>query len=131
MFYLKITYFAAGLALSVLAAIVSPHMRDRPAIPLILLGLIVLNAVAPWNHAYLADIFEAVDSGAVRSKFTFHINNYLTNVEGNAAYLTAIAFAGWLWWRGLASVHERGRNGGEDPREENRTSAGFHRVLSL
>ncbi|MFO1161689.1 MAG: hypothetical protein U1E60_22815 [Reyranellaceae bacterium] len=104
MFYLKITYFGGGLALAALAAIVSPHIRERPAIPLIVVGLIILNAVAPWNHAYLADIFEAMDAGAVRSKLTFHVNNYLTNGEGNAAFLTAIAFSAWLWWRGLASV---------------------------
>ncbi|MGE4078609.1 MAG: ABC transporter substrate-binding protein [Reyranella sp.] len=103
-FYLKITYFAAGLALAVLAAIVSPHVRHRPAVPMIMAALIVLNAVAPWNHAYLADILDAVEAGAVRSKLTFHVNNFFTNVEASAAYVAAVLFAAWLWWRGLASL---------------------------
>lgn len=103
LFYLKITYFAAGLALAVLAAIVSPHVRSRPVVPIITVALIVLNAVAPWNHAYLADIFDAVEAGAVRSKLTFHVNNFFTNGEGSAAYVAAILFSAWLWWRGMAS----------------------------
>ncbi|WP_395712195.1 hypothetical protein [Reyranella sp.] len=103
LFYLKITYFAAGLALAGLAAIVSPHVRHRPAAPMIILTVIVLNAVAPWNHAYQADIFDAVEAGAVRSKLTFHTNNFFTNVEASAAYVAAILFSAWLWWGGQAS----------------------------
>ena len=103
LFYLKITYFAAGLALAVLAAIASPHLRGRPAVPIVMVVLIVLNTVAPWNHAYLVDIFEAVEAGAVRSKLTFHVNNFFTNGEASAAYVAAILFSAWLWWRDLAS----------------------------
>jgi hypothetical protein len=104
LFYLKITYFAAGLALAGLAVIVSPHVRRRPALPMIMMALIVLNAVAPWNQAYQADIFDAVEAGAARSKLTFHINNFFTNVEASAAYVATILFSAWLWWRGLASL---------------------------
>lgn len=103
LFYLKITYFAAGLALAGLAATINPHLRGRPALPIIIVLLLVLNAVAPWNHAYLTDILEAVESGAVRSKLTFHVNNFFTNGEGSAAYVAAMLFSAWLWWRGLAS----------------------------
>ncbi len=103
LFYLKITYFAAGLALAVLAAIVSPHVRNRPTVPMIMVAVIVLNAVAPWNHAYLTDILDAVEAGAARGKLTYHVNNFFTNGEGSAAYVAAVLFSGWLWWRGLAS----------------------------
>ena len=103
-FYLKITYFAAGIALVALAAIVSPHVRRRPAVPAIMVALILLNAVAPWNHAYLADILDAVRAGAIRSKLTFHVNNFFTNGEGSAAYVAAVLFSAWLCWRGLASI---------------------------
>jgi hypothetical protein len=103
LFYLKITYFAAGLGLAGLAAIVSPHMRSRPMVPIIIVALLALNALAPWNHAYLVDIFDAVEAGAVRSKLTYHVNNFFTNGEASAAYVAAILFSAWLWWRGIAS----------------------------
>jgi hypothetical protein len=103
LYYLKITYFAAGLALAALAAVVSPHVRTRPATSMIVAALVLLNAAAPWNEAYQADILDAVEAGAARGKLTFHVNNFFTNGEGSAAYVAAVLFSAWLWWRGMAT----------------------------
>ena len=67
LFYLKITYFAGGLAFVGLALLISPHIRARLPAWLAIAGLVVANTVAPWNHAYLLDILHAAEAGAVRN----------------------------------------------------------------
>ena len=64
LFYLKVTYFAGGLAFVGLAILISPHIRARLLAWLAIGGLIVANAIAPWNHPYLLDILHAAAAGA-------------------------------------------------------------------
>jgi hypothetical protein len=102
LFYLKITYFAGGLAFVGLAMLISPHIRARLPAWLAIGGLIVANAVAPWNYPYLSDILQAAAAGAVRNSLGFHLNNFFGNAEGYAPYAAGLVVAIWMWARGLA-----------------------------
>jgi hypothetical protein len=102
LFYLKVTYFAGGLALLGLAVLVCSHVRVRLRAWVAVGGLVVANALAPWNHPYLFDLVEAARAGAVRSSISFHLNNFFASAEGYAAYAAGLVLAVWLWARGLA-----------------------------
>jgi hypothetical protein len=104
LFYLKVTYFAGGLAFVGLAILISPHIRARMPAWLAIGGLIVANAVAPWNHPYLLDILHAAAAGAVRNSLSFHLNNFFANAEGYAPYAAGLVGAVWMWARGLAPL---------------------------
>jgi hypothetical protein len=104
LFYLKVTYFAGGLAFVGLAVLVFPHIRARLPAWLAMGGLIVANAVAPWNHPYLLDILHAAAAGAVRNSLTFHLNNFFANAEGYAPYAAGFVVSVWMWARGLAPL---------------------------
>jgi hypothetical protein len=67
LFHLKITYFAAGLATVGFAVLLHPHVRRHWRAWLVVSGLLVLNALAPHNQAYLGDIVGWMASGAVRT----------------------------------------------------------------
>ena len=104
LFYLKVTYFAGGLAFVGLAILVSPHICARRPVWLAIGGLMVANAVAPWNHPYLLDILHAAAAGAVRDSLSFHLNNFFANAEGYAPYAAGLVGAVWMWARGLAPL---------------------------
>jgi hypothetical protein len=104
LFYLKVTYFAGGVAFGGLALLISPHIRARLPAWLAVGTLIVANAVAPWNHPYLLDILHAAAAGAVRNSLSFHLNNFFANAEGYAAYAASLVVAVWMWARGLAPL---------------------------
>jgi hypothetical protein len=104
LFYLKITYFTAALGLLAVACFLCPHMRARLPAWLLVGGVLVANALAPWNGPYLSDILRAADAGAVRNSISFHLNNLLADVEGYAAYAALLGVAGWLYLRRLAPL---------------------------
>jgi hypothetical protein len=104
LFYLKITYFAAGLGLLAAACVLCPHMRARLPAWLLVGALMAGNALAPWNSLYISDIWHAAAAGAVRNSMRFHLNNLLANVEGYAAYAALFGIAGWLYLRRLAPL---------------------------
>lgn len=100
MFYLKITYFAAGLATVGFALLFHPHVRRYWRAWLVVGALLVLNALAPYNQAYLADILAWATSGAVRRAAMLHFNNFVAAIGQYGPYLAALAVAAWLWWSG-------------------------------
>jgi hypothetical protein len=102
LFYLKVTYFAGGLALAGLAVLISPHVRARLPAWAVVGVLVVANAVAPWNQPYLFDLVQAAAAGSVQHNLRFHVNSFLASAEGYAPYVAGVAFAAWMWWRGLA-----------------------------
>ena len=102
LFYLKVTYFAGGLALAGLAVLISPHVRARLLAWAAIGALVVANAVAPWNQPYLFDLMQAASAGSVQDSLRFHVNSFFANAEGYAPYVAGVAFAAWMWWRGLA-----------------------------
>jgi len=104
MFYLKISYFTVGLAALPLALAVCPHIRARWR-GLTVMGLLVAaNAVAPYNHPYLLDLWAVVEAGGVRDKLTLQLMRYFTNSAEPATYVAGFAVAAWLWWRGHAPL---------------------------
>lgn len=102
LFFLKITYFAAGLGMLALSLLFFPHVRERWKGWLAVGALVVANALAPYNHAYLTDIWNAAGAGKVRGGLGVHLNNLLAGAEGYAAYAAGLAVAVWLWWDGRA-----------------------------
>ncbi len=102
MFYLKITFAAAGLGALALALLASDHVRARPLPWGGVLFLVLANAVAPYNHAYLADIWEAAHAGYVRGSLTDHIRILLANKAEYALYGSGVLLLFWLWQRGRA-----------------------------
>ena len=102
LFNLKVTYFAAGLAFAGLGVLISPHIRARLPAWTAMGGLVVANAVAPWNHPYLLDIVQAAGAGAVRNSLRFHLNNFFAAADGYAPYAAGLAVATWMWMRGYA-----------------------------
>ncbi len=103
MFYLKITYFAAGLATLGFAMLLHPHVGRHWRAWLVVGALLVLNALAPHNQPYLADILGWATSGAVRKAATLHFNNFVAAIDQYGPYLAAVAVGLWLWWSGRAT----------------------------
>jgi hypothetical protein len=98
MFYLKITYFAAGLATVGFAVLFHPHVGRHWRAWLAVSALLILNALAPHNHAYLADILASAHSGAVRKSLMLHVNNFIAATGQYAPYLAAVVVALWMSW---------------------------------
>jgi hypothetical protein len=67
LWYLKITYFAVGVAAVALALLTSHHIRRHWLRWCGLLLLIVLLSCAPMNDGYRTDILSAIASGNVHS----------------------------------------------------------------
>jgi hypothetical protein len=103
MFYLKITYFAAGLATLGFAVLFHPHVGRYRRAWLVVGALLILNALAPHNQPYLADILGWSTSGAVRKAATLHFNNFVAAIGQYAPYLAAVAVGAWMWWSGRAA----------------------------
>lgn len=104
MFYFKITYFAAGLAAMGFAVPFQPHVRRHWPAWIALAVVLVVNAFAPWNRAYLGDILDWSASGAIRKGLLLHLGNFVAAIGLYAPYLAAIAIAGWMWAFGRAPL---------------------------
>ncbi len=102
MYYLKVTYFAVGLGALGLALVISPHIRHHWLMWAAVGGAAALNAIAPYNHAYLADILGAVQAGGVRDSLDNHLMNFFACADSYAPYVVALVIAAWLWWSGRA-----------------------------
>lgn len=103
MFYLKITYFAAGLAMVGFAVMFHPHVGRYWRAWLVVGALLALNALAPHNQPYLGDILSWATNGAVRKAATLHFNNFVAAIDQYGPYLAAVAVGLWMWWSGRAT----------------------------
>jgi hypothetical protein len=103
MFYLKITYFAAGLATVAIAVLFQPHVRQRWQAWVAVWALLVANALAPYNHAYLSDILDWARGGAIRTGLALQLNNFVSALERYEPYLAAIVVSCLMWWNGWAA----------------------------
>jgi hypothetical protein len=100
MFYLKITYFAAGLATVAFAVLVQPHVRRHWSGWFIVGALVVAIAVAPFNHPYIIDILDAAKGGAIRSSLSLHLKNFLAAGGEYVPYIACLVVASGMWWTG-------------------------------
>ena len=103
-FYLKITYFAAGLATVAFAILVQPHVRRHWLGWFIVCALVLAVAVVPSNHPYLFDILNAAKGGAVRSSLSLHLNNFFAAGGDYAPYVSGLAVACAMCWNGQAPL---------------------------
>jgi hypothetical protein len=104
MFYLKVTYFVAGLGLLGLAVLVCPHVRCRWQVWIAIGVALVANALAPYNHPYLADIWDAAQAGGIRTSLNYQLLTFLPGAAEYAPYAAALAVAWLMWRRGQAPL---------------------------
>jgi hypothetical protein len=99
LFYLKMTYFAAGGAMLAVAMFASPHVRERwRGWGMIMAAALALIAL-PFNRPYLADLLAAAHAGIVRNDAAFFFNDFAENAGEYAAWFAAAGLAAWLWHR--------------------------------
>ena len=104
MFYLKITYFAAGLATVAFAVLVQPHVRRHWLGWLIAGALVVAIALTPFNHPYLVNILDAAKDGAVRSSLSLHLRYFVAANAEYVPYIACLVVACGMWWTGQAPL---------------------------
>lgn len=104
LFYLKITYFGAGLAAFGVALLLYPHMRAHWLGWLAIGIAVVANALAPYSHPYLIDIWNAAQAGQARTGLGVPLDTFLGDAAANAAYVAGLGLAFWLWWSGRAPL---------------------------
>jgi hypothetical protein len=104
LFHLKITYFAAALGTVVAAVVIAPHIRRHALRWIVAAGLLTAYALAPWNEAYLADIFATVDTGAANADPVGFVILLFTNVIELCLLAIGVLLAFWLWRSGAAKV---------------------------
>jgi len=104
-FYLKVTYFAAGLAILGFAVLVCPHVRRRWQVWVATGAVLVAIALAPYNHPYLADIWDAAQAGTIRTSLHYHLLVFLPGAAEYASYVAALAVVWLMWRRGQAPLH--------------------------
>ena len=66
MFYVKISFALAGAAAVAYALVGTSHVRTKWHVWALAMFPVLVNAVAPFNHAYLADIWHATTKGYLR-----------------------------------------------------------------
>ena len=97
LFYLKITYFLAGLGICAAAFIVNASVLERwrswSATILVTAALLM----GPGNWAYFGDIWSAIGSGAVRSRVLELLLMFSANTFELSIYLTVLVVAVALW----------------------------------
>jgi hypothetical protein len=104
LFYLKITFAVAGAAALAMAIVTSDHSRAARRMWSLVLILVLANALAPYNAAYLADIGSAAGSGYARTLLSGQILLFFANEAEYALYGSGILLLLWLWWRGQAPM---------------------------
>lgn len=104
LYYLKVTYFLAALGELGIAFLVCRHIRDHRMKWGLVGMLIVVNAVAPWNWAYLGDIQGAIETGAIRTHLRELVIVLSANVPELSLYGTLFLVTVALWRSGRAPL---------------------------
>ncbi len=104
LFHLKITFAVAGVAALMLALVASHHVRAQWRMWATVLAVVLANAAAPYNYAYLADIWHGVTAGLARSSLQIQFTRFLDNRAEYALYGSGVLALLWLWQRGQAPL---------------------------
>ncbi len=104
LFYLKMTYFAAGVTTLAVALVASPHVRERWRGWGVVMAAALALIALPFNWPYLADLIAAARAGIVRNDAAFFFNDFAENAGEYAAWFAAAGLAAWLWRRQQAPL---------------------------
>lgn len=104
MFYLKITYFLVASGELAIALLISRHIRSWGVLWVAVGAAILVNAISPWSWAYLADIGDAILSGAVRSNWRQLAIALFANSTQISIYVAAFLASLALWRSGYAPL---------------------------
>lgn len=104
LYYLKVTYFLAANAELAVAFLVSRHIRSQAPAWGAIAAAAALNAIAPYNWAYLGDILAAIQTGATRSDPAALLRTALANVAELSLYAAALLVSVGLWQSGRAPL---------------------------
>lgn len=104
LFFLKITYFAAGLGTVVAALVLQPHVRHNALRWGLAALVLALWAVLPANWPYLADIAAAARAGAIRTSLLLHAGNLAAAGGEYAPYIGLVLVGAGLWATGRAPL---------------------------
>jgi hypothetical protein len=104
LYYLKVTYFLAALGELTVAVLVSSHIHTHRRIWGAVGLAAFINAIAPYNWAYLGDILAAIGTGATRSDLATLLRTALANVTEFALYTAALLVSVGLWQAGRAAL---------------------------
>lgn len=104
LFFLKITYFAAGLGTLVVATVLQPHVRRNALRWGLVAAALALWAVLPVNWPYLADIAGAARAGAIRTSLLLHVGNLAAAGGEYAPYIGLVLIGAGLWATGRAPL---------------------------
>ena len=100
LFYLKFTYAVAGYGAVAAAVVLMPHVRRHWGVWVTVAGATLVDAALPHNHAYLADIWMAANSGHARTDLTYQLLSVVANRGEFAVNGMAVLCLVWLWQRG-------------------------------
>lgn len=102
LFYLKMTYFAVGIGMLLVAFLACETVRRdwRGWAVVFMIGAAL--AALPFNWRYIEDLRGAAQAGIVRDDAAFFFNDFAENVPEYAPYFAMIGIAAWLWHRRLA-----------------------------
>lgn len=97
---LKITYFGAAMAELAVALAVSEPIRRHKGRWVVLGAAISIHAVAPYNWPYLADLFTAIEAGAINNDIRALTVRLFDNVPELSLLAIAALTAIGLWRSG-------------------------------
>ncbi len=104
LYYVKITYFGVAFAGVGVALMTSRHVRQHYRAWCVVLALIALIALAPFNHGYIADIVDAMSAGSVRTQVSLFLRNFAYGSAEQSSVIAADLVLFYLWLQGRVSL---------------------------
>jgi len=104
LYYIKITYFGVAFAGVGAALMTSRHVRQNYRAWCVVLALIALIALAPFNHGYIADIVDAISAGSVRTQVSLFLRNFAYGSAEQSSVIAADLVLFYLWLQGRVSL---------------------------
>ncbi len=95
LFYVKITYFLVGTAVSIAALLIVPHIRR--AAWLWALAIAIALVIAASDFPYWRDIILTAESGAVRNNVFGLAKSTVNNIEETTLLIAQLLCLVWLW----------------------------------
>jgi hypothetical protein len=104
LYHLKVTYFAAAMAELAVALLLCRHVRSHRRKWLAVGSLATLNAIAPYNWPYLADILASLETGAAQTDLVEICLRLTNNVAELSLMVAVLVIALGRWSSRQASL---------------------------